>query len=240
MRTGWPTLGITAAMGRTFLPEEDGEPFAPEVTILGDGLWRGRFGADPSVIDKTLRMDGRTFQVVGVAPPGVRGDSGSAQFWMPLSMGRSGQLTYRPEHRHEAIAQRGRHLGRERRPVGREQDRSGTGARTGGRAAGCLRQPGEPDDGTQGRRQREIAAWQSVPAEASLVRQVLVENVVPAVAGGGAGALLPAGSMRLPALLRPESDGGSSRRCTRPCPCSRSASRYPSRRRFCLDLGPVS
>jgi hypothetical protein len=91
-----------------------------------------------------------------------------------------------------------------------------------------------------GGKEKSPCAWQSVPAEASLVRHVLVENVMPAVAGGGAGALLPAGSMRLPALLRPESDGGSSRRCTRPCPCSRSASRYPSRRRFCLDLGPVS
>jgi predicted permease len=97
-------LGITTVMGRTFLPEEDGDPGAHLVAILSDGLWHERFGADPSVIGKTLQIDGKTCHIVGVTPPGVRGDSGQAMFWIPISMGDSGDLTARQQHWHEVIA----------------------------------------------------------------------------------------------------------------------------------------
>ena len=97
-------LGITTAMGRTFLSEEDGDPGAHSVAIISDGLWRARFGADPSVIGKMLQIDGKTCHIVGVTPPGVKGDSGQAMLWIPISMGDSGELTYRRQHWHEVVA----------------------------------------------------------------------------------------------------------------------------------------
>jgi predicted permease len=96
-------LGISPTIGRTFLPEEDRDLGAHPVAIIGDDLWRQRFGADPSVIGKTLRVDGKPLSIVGVAPAGVRGDSGRATFWIPLSMGSSGDLTARQQHWHQAI-----------------------------------------------------------------------------------------------------------------------------------------
>jgi len=51
-------LGMKAAIGRTFLPEEDAAPGAHNVGLLGDGLWRARFGADPAVIGRPCEWMG--------------------------------------------------------------------------------------------------------------------------------------------------------------------------------------
>ncbi|HTD51475.1 MAG TPA: ADOP family duplicated permease, partial [Thermoanaerobaculia bacterium] len=73
LRGQWTTrgffsvLGVTAALGRTPLPEEEG-PGAPRVVLLGDGLWRSRFGADSSVLGRTLILNGDPFTVIGVLP----------------------------------------------------------------------------------------------------------------------------------------------------------------------------
>jgi putative ABC transport system permease protein len=62
-------LGVEAGQGRTFLPEEatDGRH---RVTVLSDAFWKGRFGADPSIVGQSLRIRGEELQVVGVAPTG--------------------------------------------------------------------------------------------------------------------------------------------------------------------------
>ena len=66
-------LGVEPALGRLFVPEDEGARAAPRV-VLGHALWRDRFGADPDVIGRTLRIDGGwgfpggSFTVVGVAP----------------------------------------------------------------------------------------------------------------------------------------------------------------------------
>ena len=59
--------GITPALGRSFLPEEDA-PGRDRVVILSDGLWRRRFGADPSIIGRTIQLNGEAYEVVGVLP----------------------------------------------------------------------------------------------------------------------------------------------------------------------------
>ena len=64
-------LGVRPALGRAFAPGEDAES-APRVVILSDGLWRGRFGADPRIIGKHITLDGYATEVVGVAPPDMR------------------------------------------------------------------------------------------------------------------------------------------------------------------------
>ena len=61
-------LGITAVHGRTFLPEEF-EHGSRAVAVLTDGLWRRRFGADPTLIGRSLTFDARPYTVVGVLPP---------------------------------------------------------------------------------------------------------------------------------------------------------------------------
>jgi predicted permease len=63
------TLGVPAALGRTFSPGED-RPGAPRVVVLSDALWRRRFAADPSVVGRAVRLDGAAHTVVGVMPPG--------------------------------------------------------------------------------------------------------------------------------------------------------------------------
>ena len=66
-----PALGVPPQLGRMFTRAED----APErnaVVVLGDGLWRRQFGADPNVIGRRVVLDREAFTVVGVMPPGFR------------------------------------------------------------------------------------------------------------------------------------------------------------------------
>jgi predicted permease len=60
-------LGVNAAMGRTLLPDDD-TPGAPRVTVISHWLWRYGFGADPSVLGRTLLIHGQAYTIVGVAP----------------------------------------------------------------------------------------------------------------------------------------------------------------------------
>jgi MacB-like periplasmic core domain/FtsX-like permease family len=58
-------LGVPPALGRGFLPEED-RPGADAVVVLSDGLWRRRFGADPAIVGRDVRINGLPRRVVGV------------------------------------------------------------------------------------------------------------------------------------------------------------------------------
>jgi putative ABC transport system permease protein len=62
-------LGVHAAVGRTFEAAEE-VPGRDQVVVLTDGFWRRRFGADREIVGKTVSIDGRPFQVVGVLPAG--------------------------------------------------------------------------------------------------------------------------------------------------------------------------
>jgi len=67
------TLGIHPIVGRDFIPEDD-RPNAPRVAVLSYGLWKSRFAGDPKAAGKTLSLDGKPVQIVGVLP---------AEFEMP-------------------------------------------------------------------------------------------------------------------------------------------------------------
>ena len=79
-------LGVHAARGRTFLPDEDVVPEKVAVTVLSDGLWKRRFGGDPAIVGREIVMDARPFTVVGVMPPGFKGLTDRADAWIPFVM----------------------------------------------------------------------------------------------------------------------------------------------------------
>ncbi len=81
------TLGVPPAWGRTFLEAED-QAGAEKVVLLGHGLWQRRFGADPSVIGRAIRLDGQSYTVVGVMPPGLDFPE-KAEVWIPLGLSAS-------------------------------------------------------------------------------------------------------------------------------------------------------
>ena len=63
------TIGMQPALGRAFTADEQ-QPGRDQVVVLTDSLWRARFGADPSIVGRTIRVDGASQTVVGVMPPG--------------------------------------------------------------------------------------------------------------------------------------------------------------------------
>jgi putative ABC transport system permease protein len=80
----FPLLGVDAVAGRTFTPEEDRVPETNLAVLLSDGLWQRRFGRDPQVIGKTIELDKHVFTMVGVLPPGFRGQNGTADAWVTM------------------------------------------------------------------------------------------------------------------------------------------------------------
>jgi len=60
-------LGVSLAVGRSFVAAEDA-PGLPRVVILSHGLWQRRYGADPSIVGRTVTVDGGPMEVVGVLP----------------------------------------------------------------------------------------------------------------------------------------------------------------------------
>jgi putative ABC transport system permease protein len=81
-------LEVKPAMGRPFLKEEDAARGAHPVVVISDSLWRRRFDADPNIVGKSIQMNARQYQVVGVAPASFRGSKfGLAMdFWVPIAM----------------------------------------------------------------------------------------------------------------------------------------------------------
>jgi len=82
------TLGIQMHLGRTFLPEEDRPDRRFEI-ILSHGLWMRRFGGDPNVLGRVIRLNESSFTVVGVLPAGFRtleipGSPGYPEMFEPL------------------------------------------------------------------------------------------------------------------------------------------------------------
>ena len=72
--------------GRTFHESEDAVPDRDFVAVLSDGLWRRRFGGDPSIVNRTIQLSGQAYTVVGIMPPGFTGLTDNAQLWVPFSL----------------------------------------------------------------------------------------------------------------------------------------------------------
>jgi predicted permease len=83
----FPLLGVRALRGR-MLTAADDRPDAPQVAVIGEELWRERFGGDPAIVDKPIRLDGEAYAVVGIAPRALGIPHGSqvirSQVWVPM------------------------------------------------------------------------------------------------------------------------------------------------------------
>ena len=78
------TLGVAPALGRSFL-EAENKAGAEKVVFLGQRLWQRRFGADPSVIGRVIKLDAQSYTVVGVLPTGFDFPE-KTETWIPLGL----------------------------------------------------------------------------------------------------------------------------------------------------------
>ena len=78
-------LGVEPFLGRYF-SEEEGTPGRDRVVILSYGLWQRVFGAETSLVGRTVELDGLSYTVLGVMPPDFRFPDAATEFWVPLAM----------------------------------------------------------------------------------------------------------------------------------------------------------
>ncbi len=80
------TFGVNAFAGRVFTPDDD-KPSAPPVVVISHRAWESAYGANPQILSSTLVIEGRSFTVIGVAPPGFFGETLRADppdIWIPV------------------------------------------------------------------------------------------------------------------------------------------------------------
>ncbi|AHG87869.1 permease [Gemmatirosa kalamazoonensis] len=73
-------LGVRPALGRAFAPDAR-DPGRGHAVVLSDALWRTRYGSDPRVVGRTIRLDGVAHTVLGVMPRDFRFPNGDVQLW---------------------------------------------------------------------------------------------------------------------------------------------------------------
>ena len=76
-----PLLGVSPALGRVFDPREDDR----SAVVISDGLWQSQFAADPSVLGRTVRLDGVPYTIIGVMPRGFYFPTRNVQMWTTLT-----------------------------------------------------------------------------------------------------------------------------------------------------------
>ena len=75
-------LGVAPALGRAFLSEDE-TAGSNRVVLLSDALWQRQFGADPSIVNEAIQLNGENYTVVGVMPAGFQ-FNGSRELWVPF------------------------------------------------------------------------------------------------------------------------------------------------------------
>ena len=82
-------LRVQPFLGRTITASDNVTPGAHPLIVLSHMLWRTQFASDPDVLGRNVLLDGRGYEVIGVAPPGFRGPvwpSFESAFWIPAMM----------------------------------------------------------------------------------------------------------------------------------------------------------
>jgi predicted permease len=82
------TLGVNAALGRVFTPDDDRVPGGNPVTVISHSYWERKFARASDVVGRTLVLNGTTYTVLGVTPAGFSGEwvGRPTDFWLPMSM----------------------------------------------------------------------------------------------------------------------------------------------------------
>jgi putative ABC transport system permease protein len=96
-------LGVSPAIGRGFTAEED-DIGHDRVAILSDGLWRRRFGADPSIVGREINLSGVPHVVVGVMGHDFQYPGREFQLWTPLTINPDAIARKVPGNNFQAIA----------------------------------------------------------------------------------------------------------------------------------------
>ena len=94
------TLGVSAALGRTFGDEEARRDAPARSVMLSHETWRGLFGSDPSIHGREIDLDGHVWTIVGILPDGFRFGPGKPQVYLPY---RLNPHMPRGDHRLEVI-----------------------------------------------------------------------------------------------------------------------------------------
>jgi putative ABC transport system permease protein len=83
-------LGVRAALGRVFTPDDDRVPGGHPVIVLGYGYWKRRFGGDPALLNQKVNINGHPMVVIGIAPLGFHGVLGgdTPDLLVPIMMKR--------------------------------------------------------------------------------------------------------------------------------------------------------
>lgn len=82
----FPVLGVSTVLGRGFRAEDD-IPNAPRVALIGEELWKRRFGGDPQVLGRTITLSEIPHEIVGIVPAGFRPIlSPAAEIWRPMRL----------------------------------------------------------------------------------------------------------------------------------------------------------
>lgn len=82
------TLGVQPLLGRTFTEEEAEIDHPAPVMVLSHSLWQRRFGGDPGVLGKQVRLSGSNLTIVGVMPPDFHYPLEETEYWIPLGINR--------------------------------------------------------------------------------------------------------------------------------------------------------
>ncbi len=83
--TLWRALRVEPALGRVFGEEED-VAGRDDVVVLSHGLWERRFGSDPSIVGRTVELDGTPTRVLGVMPAGFAFPDRDTEAWIPVGI----------------------------------------------------------------------------------------------------------------------------------------------------------
>lgn len=85
------TLGVAPTAGRVF-DEEEVRSGGPPVVLLSHGLWQERFGADPALVGRTVRIDGAARTVVGIMPADFEFPDPDSRLWLPMVLDGADQV----------------------------------------------------------------------------------------------------------------------------------------------------
>jgi putative ABC transport system permease protein len=108
------TLGVSPHAGRDFGSAEERTPGIANIAMISYALWQRRFGGDPGIIGRTIRLSSIPYTVTGVLPPDFRGLSGEAQLWIPLMTMSFADLDQAYNHSYLLVARRKSGISEER------------------------------------------------------------------------------------------------------------------------------